>query len=148
MFFPKALCFVLGVLVGSVGLLLWFPLDIAPPMPQETIVRDLTFSKLKNEDTWLLDSQPRLVPLYGIKSGRKYAILIFVPSAKGVTTSPSHTTWLWLRYKDYIQPIEISSSDFGPKGDEVVVKFIDEGVTFQQAYSSPSLPILTSKDIP
>jgi len=144
--FLNTLSFIVGALFGAIVTFWNLVGGDAPPDSQETTVRNLTYTNLKSEDSWLLNTQPSLVPLTNVRSSHKYAILIFTPSPNGIPISPAHTSILNLVTKDLVQPIGISSSDFGPKGDRTVVKFIDELGAFQEVYSSASALTLTSGD--
>jgi hypothetical protein len=143
MVFPKLLSFALGVLVGVAGCF-WVMLGgIAPPSPQETARIDVSIATLKPEDQWLQKVHFQIIPLEGVKSLNGYAMLLMTPPPGGVHPSPNSTTSLDLTasaaywttvetsgrsysYPEGIQPIGIESEDFGPNGDQPVLKFIDE----------------------
>jgi hypothetical protein len=128
--FPKTLYFILGVLVGVVGFF-WVAIGgIAPPEPQDVISMDVSIAQLKPEDRWLEKVRFQVIPLDGVLSFHKYAILLMTPPPGGIPNSPSGS----LAGLDLtssadpggIQPIGIKRGDFGPNGDQVAVKFIDE----------------------
>ena len=141
--FPKVLSFVFGVLVG-VGGFFWAMLGgIAPPSPQDVAQIDVSIAKLKPEDQWLENVHFQIIPLEGVKSLNGYAILLMTPPPEGVhpaagsqatlDLTASAAFWTTVEtaghtysYPEGIQPVVIEGEDFGTKGDQPVLKFIDE----------------------
>jgi hypothetical protein len=117
-------------------------LDIAPPAPQKTTRIEVGIAQLKPEDQWLQKVHFQVIPLDGVKSAHKYAILLLTPPAEGVHSAAGSiasldltaSTAFWTAaahtpgshsFPEGIQPTQIGRNDFGPNGDQVVVKFFD-----------------------
>ena len=158
--FPKTLCFILGVLVGVAGFFWVATGGIAPPQPQDTTRIDVGIAQLKPEDRWLEKVRFQIVPLDGVLSLHKYAILLITPPPGGIPRFPSGSladldltasTAYWTTveipgrtysYPEGIQPIQIERNDFGVNGDQVVVKFIDELIPADKHYYQPTQHLL------
>lgn len=135
--------FVLGALVGVSGFFWEMLGGIAPPPSQETARIEVGIATLKPADQWLERVHFQVIPLDGVKSLNGYAILLMTPPPGGVhPISGSDTTldltaskayWTTVEspgrtysFPEGIQPITIGGQDFGPRGDQPVLKFIDE----------------------
>lgn len=158
--FPKTLCFILGVLVGVAGFFWVATGGIAPPAPQHITSIDVGIAQLKPEDRWLEKVRFQIVPLDGVLSLHKYAILLMTPPPGGIPNSPSGSSagldltastayWTTVEtpgrtysFPEGIQPVGIERGDFGPNGDQVAVKFIDELVRTDKSYYQPSQHLL------
>ena len=131
--------FLTGLLVGILGYFIFGWNDaFGPPANQDAVVVPVSITELGIKDRWLTGARAYISPLNGIWSNRKYSVLIVVPPSNGIETVINSSSILNLEVKgiSIIQPMSISTRDFGLNGQQIAVKMIDEGVVFNQTYSS------------
>ena len=125
------LSFLLGVLLG-VGGFAWFQIGgITPPALQDTARIEVSIAKLKQEDRWLDKVHFQVVPMSDVRSIHQYFIILMTPPPGGIQapTNASAEINLTSSADPNVQPFGISRADFGVRGDQPVLKFIEGGIS-------------------
>jgi hypothetical protein len=147
------LIFSAGTIAGAAVMFIVLTPDV-PPAPQETTKIEVNVFQLTPKDQWLEKVRFQIIPLDGVDSRHKYAVLVLTPPPGGIHVQNTSSAVLDLApatkiftednspgihdFPGGVQPIQIESSDFGANGDEVVVKFIDELIRTDKSYYQPS----------
>ena len=110
---------------------------IRPPAKQDQTVIPVAIIGLDEKTSWLEGAKACLVPLRAIQSPRRYYILVISPPGKKFTPTENASSTLNLLggSKGGIQPIDITTRDFGINDDQVAVKLFDYpglGVTYKE----------------
>jgi hypothetical protein len=125
------LSFFLGILLG-VGGFIWFQIGgITPPASQDTTRIEVGIGPLKPEDEWLDKVHFQIVPLSDVRSVHQYFIILMTPPAGGIQAPANANAEIDLTSStdSTVQPFGINRTDFGVRGDQPVLKFIEGGIS-------------------